>query len=724
MQMVIEKQEQVANNPIIPAIFVTSVNKKISKFLLSQKDPDYIFAFKILRSEINRDVCIDYLRSVLTNTSQKIAFSTFCEMYSNYIGNMNSVTDERQNRLKFYYYSELCKYDPSLRFKTNFDNMSINDLLKDLQHRPLNVELVKKLSKDFGWDYQKALIQQIKILLTNYELDFELRANEFGIDEVVVKTSVEMIRKKCAPYYNEIINMPLLAQEMQSFIKKINFYFYEMYLAVIDIIEQCKELPIEQKIQRQILTLLKLKLTGKRRRAEQTEAENWSTIQPDNSLLPSISKYRLPFKPMMESLPETYINEDLGVDTFEKFCTLISLHASHGKLDVEERLEICAMKAIKNSIMELKSKTEGAGRTEWNLKPTNNAFLQQTLRMVSRLKHKQKQLAILYFNVSHSPEGSDQVEAAYECWKFAIAHEQELLAKEKYSDVVERIKRKYPLLKTQHLLHLYGLIDEKLMQLVENPASLIDSLYHHDSILQPQKKDINKLCDELAQLYGVDLFSLQVKLIQKWLAFAHNASMEEGDHLNETVYEDFIGSSEDNVYVSDENVIRAHYILSSWKKDFAIDFVASELGANLSNSDIQLQLYECFAKLVDPQSDLDMIDPDKYLLIKSSHYLKQFGIHVTPEKFKTMDKVDVLKKIWASHYTSTKGLEVMSFICLGFNVHLAQIWNGLLKQMVSLKMVSLINVFLSNKIFHKFLLRFSICRSSLRSFQLIQSFYI
>lgn len=76
------------------------------------------------------------------------------------------------------------------------------------------------------------------------------------------------------------------------------------------------------------------------------------------------------------------------------------------------------------------------------------------------------------------------------------------------------------------------------------------------------------------------------------------------------------------------------------------------------------------------------------MLIKSCYYLKQFGLNLKPDKFNDLDKVELLKKLWVSHYNNSKGLEVMSFICLGFNIHLPQIWNGILKQMVALKMVS------------------------------------
>lgn len=695
-------QLQTKSTTVLPPAFVTNVNKKILKYLLSQKEPEYMAAFRILRSDVKPVECLEFLRSVMKNNSQKIAFSTFSEMYNNYIGNVGTVAHERESRLKFFYYSELCKYDPSLRFKANFDNIDINELLKDLENRQLTIELVKKLTKDFGWDYQKALVQQIKILLRNQELDFEIKTDVFGKDEVIIKSSVEMIRKKCAVYLNEVTNTSLLAAEMHSFIKEVNFYFYEIYLVVLELIEHSKDLSMEQIIYRNILLLLKHKMTVKRRRNEHAEVEMWQKLQPENGVLPGIAKYRIPFKPMMEETPESFLGDELNVDSFEKCIPLITLHASCCKVNPEDRLVVCAFQAVKNSVMELKAKNESSG-SEWNLKPSNNAFLQTILRMVTFLKDKSKRMAILYFHMNHSAEGSDQVEAAYECWKFARAHEEELVGAPKYGELVAKINRKYPLLKTQHLLHLYGVIDDKLMQLLESPIDLINALYHHESIILPQKKDINRLCEELAQLYNLDLLTLQHKLLHKWLAFVGNSSFEEGD-VNETMYEDFIGNvAEENGVssVSDENVARAHYILNNWNSGEAMDFLASELNFSSVNTENQLQLYECFAKLVDNNCDtyLELINPNEYLLTKSCYYLKQFGLHLKPEKFKEMDKVEILKKIWTSQSNNSKGLEVMSFICLGFNIHLPQIWNGILKQMVALKMVRLPMSFKPDHIF-------------------------
>lgn len=490
---------------------------------------------------------------------------------------------------------------------------------------------------------------------------------------------------------SEITNLQLLASELNTFIKEINYYFYEMYLVVLDLIDFYKEIPLDQKIYRNILLYLKLNLTTKRRPQEQLELENRIKLHPDSTVLPGIAKYRLPFKPMMETDPETFLAEDLNVETFEKCIPLITLHASLCKQNPDERLEICGFAAIKNSVIELNAQNKT--QNEWNLKPTNNAFLNNLLRMVSFIKDKAKRMAILFFYVNHSIPGSDQVEAAYECYKFAMQYEQEL-EQTKFAHLTEKIKRKYPLFKTQHMLHLYGLAEDKLMQLVENPTELINALYHHESILQPQKKDINKLCEELSNLYGLDLLTLQNKLLHKWLAFIGNNSFEMECDVNETVYEDFIGSpstkNEDADYSSDEAVGRAHYILSSWKSDDAMDFLAGELSSNSGNAENQLQLYECFAKLIDNSSEsyMDLINPNNYLLIKCCYYLKSLGLNLTQEKFVNTDKVEILKKIWTSHYNNSKGLEVMSFICLGFDVHLPQIWNGILKQMIALKMVS------------------------------------
>lgn len=675
--------------------------------MLSQKDPEYIDAFIILRSEENQIGCLEYLKTVLKNNSQRIALSTFSEMYNKY-KNSNECVVDREARLKLYYYSELCKQYPNLRAPTNLDTIGISEFLKDLEKRQLNIELLKKLCKDFGWNYQKKLIQQIKIVLSSQTLDFEIKTDQFGKDEVIVKSSVESIKKLCMPYLTEITDLETLGLELEKFFKEeISIYFYELYLAVIDLIERAKELSAYYRFYRSLLLLLKLNLTFKRRSVEASsdEHEYWTkNFATESGVMPLISNYRLPFILIIKTGPENVIGKDLTVESFETYYPLIKIHAELTADTAEgifDRVEVCSIHAVKNSVMELQSQTE-ATANNYNLKPRNNALLQAVLRMVNFLHNKKKILGTLVYIMNSTPRGCDQVEAAHECYKYVMANENELQQNPdpKYNDVIEKVKVKYPLLKTQHLLYLYGVFDDKLMQLIDNPANLINALYHHESILTTQKKEINKLCSELADLHNIELLALQMKLLRNWLAFADISIGNENVCGDETVYEDFLGqggnSGEDgDAYVSDENVIRAYYILRSWNNDAALDYLASELNTSMASAENQMQLYECFAKLMSESSlsYMEMVDADNYLLTRVCHYLKGLGIPCKTDEFPNVDKIALLKQIWASHYNNPKGLEVMALICLSYDIHLPQVWNGILKQMVNHKMVIFLNSF-------------------------------
>ncbi|XP_070501724.1 kinetochore-associated protein 1 [Chironomus tepperi] len=693
MQMIISHQ-QALKAMIIPQHFITTVNKKMLKFILSQKEPEYFNAFIIFRSENNKKDCLEYLKGSLKNNSQRIAFSTFSEMYNKYKKNDDFIVD-RESRLKLYYYSEICKSYPTLRTSVNLDHIGISEFLKDLENRQLSVDLLQKLSKDFGWNYQKALMKQVKIVLQQQVLEFEIKTDVFGKDEVVVKTSIEAIKKHCMPYVQEITEFNTFGTELEQYFKEVNYYFYELSLAILDMIENAKELSMHYKLYRNILLLLKHKLTFKRRSIDGEEHEYWiKNYALESSVLPAISSWRLPFKMIIEGIPENIISKDLNVENFEIYFPLIQLHTAlfkaDDKIDPNDRIEKCALSAAKNSVQDMRNQAEATVGAQWNLKPKNNAFLQTVKRMVAYLENKGKALAILYFIVTNTPNGFDQMEAAHECWKFATMYEDALLRNTKYCDLVEKAKRKYPLLKTQHLLYAFGLAEDRMLQLIENPRLLIHALYHHDSILQCQKKEINKLCQELANLYNLDLMTIQVELIGSWLAFAEVSQSEDCDG-NETVYEDFMGgpSNHEETIVSDENVIRAYYILGSWNNATALDFLACEMSTVKAHAENQLQLYECFAKLIDENSTnyMELVNTKKYLLIRVCHILKILGYSIKPEKFESFDKIELLKKIWTAHNNNPKGLEVMVLICLGFEVHIPQIWNGILKQMVSHKMI-------------------------------------
>lgn len=107
------------------------------------------------------------------------------------------------------------------------------------------------------------------------------------------------------------------------------------------------------------------------------------------------------------------------------------------------------------------------------------------------------------------------------------------------------------------------------------------------------------------------------------------------------------------------------------------------------NTSRQLQLYECLIKLSNKDMNptfLQFVEESKYKALKCVHHLKPFGYMLSIEKFQSYDKIKILKQIWSSHAANPKALDVIIYICLGYNIYEPKIWNNLLKQMVALHM--------------------------------------
>lgn len=160
------------------------------------------------------------------------------------------------------------------------------------------------------------------------------------------------------------------------------------------------------------------------------ESDYWLKKQPEVGVLPSISKYRLPFMPLVESQEsfDSILNAELCADNFERWLPLIRLHATLAHGSINERQDTLCMCAIKNSIAEFKPADK---KSEWNLTPINNGFLQLVLRLTSYMLAQDRVLVVLYFVMNHAPEGADQVEAAYECFQYATKHEKLFMSSEK-----------------------------------------------------------------------------------------------------------------------------------------------------------------------------------------------------------------------------------------------------------------------------------------------------
>lgn len=222
--------------------------------------------------------------------------------------------------MSYYYFTELCKVDPSLKSRNDLDFSSISSLLNIMQHKILDVSFLERMSNDFDWNYQEVLVTQVicfvvfsilEVITSIYlqiitvidqqKLEFDIRLDKQGQEEIVVRTPVEAILQTCKPFINELIHTAALANELIRLMDNINFYFYELYLAVIEMLMYIDRLPREMEIWRGILLFLKHKMTTKRRnRVGQMETDAWLRSQLDVGVVPQIARFRFPFRTIVQ----------------------------------------------------------------------------------------------------------------------------------------------------------------------------------------------------------------------------------------------------------------------------------------------------------------------------------------------------------------------------------------------------------------------------------------
>lgn len=324
------------------------------------------------------------------NESQRAAFHTLLEFYYMNIGETELAVEERGHRIRFSFFYELCKLDPSLKAKKTLSFHNINDLIKEMKSKVLSVDLLRKMSDNFSWDYQHVLISQIITILNMQELEYEVQQNSLGKEDIVIKTTAEDILKQCQPYLNEVNNRVMLSTKLTKHLEEMNFYFYEMYLTVLEIFAQIDQVQEEMVIWKRILVYLRDSLTMKRsHRAGQIELDAWLKLQTDGGMLPKIAKYRLPFLLLVRHPLKNLIKEEITIENYKKMLVLVQLKAQLENMDPIELQDYFSKSAVINSISEYKIQAEEQSpSTGWHLQPVNNAFLQSVSTIDRMMKKK------------------------------------------------------------------------------------------------------------------------------------------------------------------------------------------------------------------------------------------------------------------------------------------------------------------------------------------------
>lgn len=298
--LILQRIRQYKSVEILSENIRKSFQRKILKAVITQKQVNFTEGLNVLLSDSFSEEQFAALKeTVKYSETCTINYYTLLEKYFHIQKDNNQVLAARRARITFCHHQELCRFDESLKYKKSLDFTSFQNLSKEVKGLLLPTELLQKMSRDFAWNYEETLILQIINLLLSQKLEFDITIDVFGKEEIRIKTSIDELMNLCRPYVNEIHDRPLLAKELKQSMKQFNFYFYELYLCTIKILEYIDQLPRDMELWKNVLTFLIQSPTARKNRAGQIESDWWFKTSPDGAVLPKISKYRVPFYPLI-----------------------------------------------------------------------------------------------------------------------------------------------------------------------------------------------------------------------------------------------------------------------------------------------------------------------------------------------------------------------------------------------------------------------------------------
>lgn len=133
-------------------------------------------------------------------------------------------------------------------------------------------------------------------------------------------TSADKLRALCEPYLTQVTDMKALSLRLYDILNTINPYFYELFLCVLNILSEIRELRAEVQQWSHILLFLKHKMIKKReRRVGQIETDWWIKKHGEATIMPKISKYRLPFLMVVTESLQDFLGKCDGLKIARSF---------------------------------------------------------------------------------------------------------------------------------------------------------------------------------------------------------------------------------------------------------------------------------------------------------------------------------------------------------------------------------------------------------------------
>jgi hypothetical protein len=212
------------------------------------------------------------------------------------------------------------------------------------------VSLILEYCHDFELDSQECLLLHLKAILLAWEPEFAVETVDGKEVLNVLNTQTEVARK-CKDIIELIENKECLVKQLDLILKSLNYYNYEMYIYIINLLEQL--IPSHDLIRKKVL-LMFLREYRRVKGPRQKELAEWHTHFPQSHTLPKISRWRLPFLPFMGSEPFHVLQSELSLKTYKQWIKISNVLG----IEVDQ---ICST-TIEESV-----KFKAAATDKWNI---------------------------------------------------------------------------------------------------------------------------------------------------------------------------------------------------------------------------------------------------------------------------------------------------------------------------------------------------------------------
>ncbi|KYN06464.1 Kinetochore-associated protein 1 [Cyphomyrmex costatus] len=582
--------------------------------------------------------------------------------------------------------------DYSINPKEVLMNSALNkkELLQQIisSNKENMISLLKDYCCSFGFNFNDCLLLYLQVLLKTWNPTLTISNINVNKELLICKEEVDELRKKCNAIVAQMQDISMLKQCMSTLWQHITFYHYEVFIILMDLIE---DKDIEKR--NYLCFLQNYTRSGPPTSMEHNE---WIQLNPGHSTLPAIAQWRLPF--LLKVDIWKIITPELNLKTYDKWLDIAPV------LNLEAHL-ICSL-AIKGEMEKVWANNSITSKnTTWSLYSKNTTLLKDSKKCIQQLTDSDGfyyGTAALYYIVNYTPPGADRVAAAKECYEYAQLAAQNS-TKFKEGKELEKIKFKYLTFTSEHILRTYGLEKDEYLALIEYPYKLVYALYNDKSIplryrtATKYKPDINAAVNELGKLFSLNTIKLRMDLLEEWLQ--SNAKYTE---LSQSFTETFIVSKESDQNTDcEDNLLRICYILEYGDMDLFAQFLinigfGNRHGDTEYSYNVRYRVFQILQTVVDIPTLEKLTKQDictfrKYM--KSLQYigkLESLGLCYSIDSFETCCKRELVQILWSSQRHVSYALSVIAQICIEFEINDILFWDDTLTQMRKLRMVIMI----------------------------------